>query len=253
MDLDLGGRRVLITGGSGDIGRGLSRGFAAEGAAVALTYATQRSVADEVAAEIRQPERPACALHLDLHDRATVREAVRKAAASLGGLDVVVSNAVAWETESKEHVEDWSDDEWPPFLRANIDGVVTLVKEAAPYLRTSGVGRIVFVSSSLTDRGMAGVWCYTTTKSAGHGLAKSMMWDLGRDGVLVNTVAPGIVLNEHGTHRNIPDDELVELGAKQPLGRLPTVDDVVRLVLFLSSPANRSINGEVVRITGGVA
>ncbi len=251
MDLGLAGRNVLITGGSGDLGSALARGFAAEGARIAITYASQQSVADSLCAELMSAGAVAAACPMDLTDLDSVRQAVACSVESLGGLDVVISNAVVWE-DWRSRIEEWGPCDWQRVLRANTEGVFTLIQEAAPHLRASDGGRVVFISSSLTARGMAGIWCYTTAKTAGHGLARSLAWDLGRDGVLVNTVAPGIVLRPDGHHRNIPDEEIDKLAQAQPLGRLPTVDDVVHAVLFLGSRANGIVNAEIVQATGGI-
>lgn len=252
MDLGLAGRKVLITGGSGDLGSALVRGFAAEGADVGFTYAVQQTAAEDLRDQLAEGGNHAVAHPMDLTDLESVRRAVSALAEALGGVDVLISNAVVWD-EWRASVEEWGPVDWQPILRANTEGVFTLVQEAASHLRASDAGRVVFVSSSLTDRGMHGVWLYTVAKTAGLGLARSLAWDLGRDRVLVNTVAPGVVLKADGHHRNIPDEELERLAAAQPVGRLPTMEDIVNFVLFLGSPANGAMNAEVIRITGGVS
>jgi NAD(P)-dependent dehydrogenase (short-subunit alcohol dehydrogenase family) len=251
MDLGLSGASVLVTGGSRGIGACIARAYAAEGANVAITYAVQRDAARRVVEQLRAVGVEAFATRLDLTDSGSVAAAVDAVLKRFGALDVLVTNAVRWE-EWRNRVEDWILEDWQPVLRANMEGVFVLAQRAAPALRRSGRGRLVFVSSSLAERGMVGTWSYATAKAGGHGLARSLAWDLGRDGVLVNTVMPGTVLVD-GHHRSVPDGELPALAAAQPIGRLPTGDDVARAVLFLGSSANGSISGEIVRVTGGVS
>jgi 3-oxoacyl-[acyl-carrier protein] reductase len=249
MDLGLRGSTVLVTGGTGGIGKCIARAFAAEGANLAITYSSQPDAAKLLVDELRSTGVDAICAHLDLTDPASVVGVVDSTTAHFGGLDVLVSNAVRWE-EWRDYIEDWVPEDWQPTLRANVEGVFQLAQRAAPSLRRSAAGRIVFISSSLTERGMVGCWSYAAAKAAGHGLARGLAWDLGRDGVLVNTVMPGMVLVD-GHHRSAPDDELAALAAKQPAGRLPTGEDVANAVLFLASTVNRSITGEVLPVTGG--
>lgn len=251
MDLGLNGRSVLVTGGSGGIGGCIARAYAQEGANVAVTYASNRKAAEALVDEMRDMGVDGFSVHLDLTDLDSVTSAVDAVLDRFGGLDVLVSNAVCWE-EWRDYVEQWVPNDWQPVLRANVEGVFTLAQRATPALRRSGVGRIVFISSSLTERGMIGCWSYATAKAAGHGLARSLAWDLGRDNVLVNTVMPGMVLVD-GHHRSVPDEDLPALVDKQPSRRLPTGEDVARAVLFLGSPSNLCITGEILHVTGGTS
>lgn len=249
MDMGLKGSAVLVTGGSGDIGRSIALAFAAEGANVAITYHQHQDAADAVVKEIQATGTRAIAVRLDLASLDRAAPAVDEVVAAFGRLDVLVHNAVFWE-QWRPSIEEWSREDWQPALRANTEGVFELTQRAAPALRRSPAGRIVFISSTLTERGMIGCWSYAAAKAAGHGLARGLAWDLGRDGVLVNTVSPGMVLID-GRHRTASAEELAELAKAQPAGRLPTSEDVANATVFLASRANRSITGEVLRVCGG--
>lgn len=249
MDMGLAGAAVLVTGGSGGIGRSIALAFAAEGANVAITYHQQRDAADAVVKQIKQDGTRAIAVRLDLASADSAAAVVDEVVQAFGGLDVLVNNAVFWE-EWRPSIEEWTPEDWQPALRANIEGVFVLTQRAAPALRRSQAGRIVFISSTLTERGMIGCWSYAAAKSAGHGLARGLAWDLGRDGVLVNTVSPGMVLVD-GRHRTASAEELAELAKAQPAGRLPASEDVASATVYLASRANRSITGEVLRVCGG--
>ncbi len=249
MDMGLKGSAVLVTGGSGGIGRSIALAFAAEGANVAVTYHRQPDAADAVVKEIEAAGTRAIAVRLDLASLDRAAAVVDEVVQAFGGLDVLVNNAVFWE-EWRPSIEEWTRQDWQPALRANIEGVFELTQRAVPALRRSPAGRIVFISSTLTERGMIGCWSYATAKAAGHGLARGLAWDLGRDGVLVNTVSPGMVLVD-GRHRTASEEELAELAKAQPAGRLPTSEDVANATVYLASRVNRSITGEVLRVCGG--
>lgn len=249
MDLHLAGRRILVTGATGGIGRTVALTLAAEGADLAL--ASRRAGPDllELAAELEGSGSLAVPIAMDLEDLHSVRSAVTQAATGLGALDGLVNCAVRW-GQWRDRIEEAPDPEWQPHLRANLEGVFVLVQAAAPHLRRSNAGRVVLVSSTLAEKGMIGSWVYATAKAGGHGLARGLAWDLGRDDVLVNTVMPGVVL-VNGEHRSIPGGELPRLAAQQPAGRLPADQDVADVIAYLVSPRNRVISGEIVPITGG--
>ena len=249
MDLSLRHRRILVTGATGGLGRAVAAALAAEGACLALASQTVDDRLLAVVDDVRQSGGQCDPVQLNLEDLAGVREGVASAAQILGGLDGLVNCAIRWGTR-RERIEEAPDGEWQPHLRANVEGVFVLVQSSAPHLRASGEGRVVLVSSTLAFKGMIGSWVYATAKAAGHGLARSLAWDLGRDNVLVNTVMPGVVLVD-GAHRSIPPSELDLLKGLQPARRLPEASDVADMIIYLVSPRNRAITGEIVEISGG--
>lgn len=249
MDLGLNGRRVLVTGASGGLGRAVARILVQEGASLAITARTVDADFGKLGRDIAGNGGVVHPIALNLESDQSVREAVEMAADSLGGIDGLVNCAVRW-GQWCDRIEDASEVEWKRHLRANTEGVFVLVQAAAPHLRQSRSGRVVLVSSTLATKGMVGSWVYATSKAAGHGLARSLAWDLGRDHVLINTVMPGTILVD-GRHRSIPDADLVALTELQPSGRLPDADDVADVIAYLVSPRNRVLTGEVVQVTGG--
>ena len=249
MDFCLDGKKVLVAGATGGLGRAVALGLAAEGAHLALTSRHLGPDLLTLAEKINLSGPQPVSVAMDLEDLTSVRAAVEQASNELGGLDGLVSCAVRW-GRWRDRIEEAPDMEWQPHLRANLEGVFTLVQAAAPHLRQSDAGRVVLVSSTLAGKGMVGSWVYATAKAGGHGLARGLAWDLGRDSVLVNTVMPGLILVE-GEHRSIPPDELPALATQQPAGRLPDADDVADVIVYLVSPRNRVITGEIVQVTGG--
>ncbi len=255
MDMGLHDARVLVTGGTGGIGRRTALAFAAEGARVAITYRSRENVAKAVADEITDAGGQAHVVPLDLNDPESVEAAVASTVQAWGGLDVLVANAVNWGVDDVDDFENRPDriedaDGWQRVIEGNLHGNVSLVRAAAPALRRSGTGRVVLLSSDIADRGLLGGWAYGAAKAGLHGLAVNLAPDLGRDGVLVNVVMPGITTND-GHHQVIPDAALPMIADRYPAKRLATVQDVAATITFLCSPRNGAITGEIVRVTAG--
>lgn len=235
MDSELARRAALVTGGSGDIGRAIVAALADGGSDVA---ATSRSGAVDGVDH---------AVALDLLDPRTIPAAVAAAIARLGGgLDTLVLNAVRWPEAVADRLEELDGDEWRSVLRANLEGNLAVLQAALPALRASDAGRIVMLSSGIAEEGHPPSHAYGAAKAALHGLCRTLAWDAGRDGVLVNVVAVGFTRTRGGLERFGP--EIYDrAGALTPQGRASAPEDVARLVAWLGSPHNTSVTGEVVR------
>jgi 3-oxoacyl-[acyl-carrier protein] reductase len=236
MSQTLSPRAVLVTGGTGGIGRQIARAFAEDGDRVAIT--SRNADVDR--------ERARLAVALDLEDPASAEAAVGAAIRELGGLDTLVVNAVRWPAQTSARFEDLPADEWRAVLRANIEGAFAVVQAALPALRASGRGRIVLVSSGAAEEGHPVSPHYVAAKAALHGLGRALAWDGGADGVLTNVVAVGFTRTERNQDR-FPDELFERAGALTPQRRVSTAEDVARVVLWLGSDANTSITGEVIR------
>jgi NAD(P)-dependent dehydrogenase (short-subunit alcohol dehydrogenase family) len=256
MDLQLQGIASFVTGGSAGIGRATALTLAAEGARVAISYHRNKDAAHEVAERITSSGGEAHVVRMELDDLDSVDEAVTAVVDRWEGLDVLVGNAVQWGSDVAnawtDRIEDASVESWQEILRANLEGNLRAVQVAAPALRRSGSGRVVLLSSDLAERGMPGSWHYSAAKAGLAGLVASLTPDLGRDGVLVNVVMPGITPRD-GHHQIVPDDELAELARTLPARRLATVEDVASAIAFLGSPRNAGTTGEIIRVNGGSA
>lgn len=227
-------RRVLVTGGSGGIGRAIAASFTASAATVAATSRSGRvpGVAYGLAMELEDPD--------------SITAAVAEAERLLGGLDTLVVNAVRWPTGFAERFEAVEPSEWRTVLRADIEGAFSVVQAALPALRASAAGRIVFMSSGAAEEGHPPAPHYVAAKAALHGLCRVLAWDAGRDGVLVNVIAAGFTRTATNSERFGP--EIFErAGALTPQRRVSTAEDLAALALWLGSPTNTSVTGEVIR------
>lgn len=249
MDTELKGRVALVTGASSGIGAATARAYGREGARVALTYRGSREKALQVASAIEAEGGEALAVPLDLEDLGTVEEAVTAVADHWGGIDILVANAVRWSSagppDPSVRFEDVPLDEWQTMINANLVGAAAQVRAVLPGMRARNWGRIVLISSGIAEEGLPGPGPYGTAKSGLHGLARSLAWEAGRDGILVNVVAPGFTLTD--SRPPVPRAVIDALASHTPTRRLSSADDVAGLVVFLGSGANGNLTGEVVR------
>jgi len=228
-------RNVLVTGGTGGIGRQIARAFASAGHRIAISSRN----------EVPAGEWPV-AVRLDLEDPPGAAAAVAQAADELGGLDTLVANAVRWPTQRSPRFEDLPAEEWRAVLRANVEGAFAVVQGALPALRASGRGRIVLISSGAAEEGHPPAPHYVAAKAALHGLSRALAWDGGADGILTNAVAVGFTRTERNRDR-FPEELFTRAGALTPQRAVSTAEDVAGVVLWLGSDANTSITGEVIR------
>ncbi|MEU8222091.1 SDR family oxidoreductase [Kribbella sp. NPDC048915] len=253
MDLGFKDLAVLVTGGSSGIGRATAIAYGREGARVAITYNSRKDAAEAVAEEIETAGGTAYLAQLNLSAPDTIATAVTSVVEHWGGLDAVVANAVDWGPIDGRtaRIEDADPAWWTSIVRANLEGNMYLAQHVAPALRRSAHGRLVLVSTDVAVRGIpGGAWAYGAAKAGLHGLAANLQHDLGADGVLVNVVVPGITL-EHGAHRIIPQDALAQITAGFTARHLPDVSELADAILYLTSPRTKSVQGELLHVTGG--
>lgn len=251
MDLGLAGKVALVTGGSGSVGSAVCRCLGSEGARVAIAYHSGRKEAEQLAAEVCEGPGQALLLHHDLEDPASIRAGVQSVTERWGGPEILV--ACAWVQPpwagGPGPVDPSPPQVWQQQLRVNLEGTSHCVQAALPAMRSRGWGRIVLISSGAAEDGSAGMEAYAGAKAALHGFARSLSQSLGAV-ILTNVVVPGFLMTERN-RLNVPAPVLDHWASLTPTGRLATAEEVARVAVFLASPANGSVNGAAVRITGG--
>jgi 3-oxoacyl-[acyl-carrier protein] reductase len=247
MDLGLSDRRVLVTGGSGKIGRAVAIAFGAEGARVALTYRDRADEARKTAQAVTEVGGSAIVASLDLSDPAGIGPVVDGIEHDLGGgIDVLVNNAVAWPERARgASFEAMPLEAIRASVEANLVGHYALSQAVVGSMRRRRWGRIVHLSTGLVDDGFPGSAPYTTPKAGLHGLARTMSRELAEVGIYTNVVMAGFV------PAPAMPAAILEQGRRSAAnGRLTEPEDVANVIVFLCSGANGNVTGETVRADG---
>jgi len=244
------GRVALITGGGGDIGSATALALAREGAMVVVTD-TRLESAQRTAASIVAAGGMSECLAMDVLDEIGVEATFDHVVERHGRVDILVN--LAGDSLIVRSV-DCPVDEFDRILRINVTGQFITARAAARRMLKRGEGgSIVTVSSIHGYGGIPRRAAYTSSRSAVINLTRTLAVEWALDGIRVNCVAPSWTMTRalrgdiaSGT---IDLDELVE---RTPMGRLPQVDDIADVVLFLASDASRMVTGITVPIDGGV-
>jgi 3-oxoacyl-[acyl-carrier protein] reductase len=252
--MDFRDRVVLVTGASRGIGAAIARGFAAEGAGVAVNYLSNAAAADEVVAACKAAGGDAMAAPADVTDAEAIRAMVDHVAAEFGRIDVLVNNAFrpyAFDPDARKLF--W-DTEWADY-ESQIDSALFsayhLCKAVLPAMKRRGGGSIINMASDLVARPIIPYHEYTTAKSALVGFTRNLAAELGPLGIRVNCVAPGLVYPTEAS-RGTKEEVKEMLTAQTPLRRIAAPDDIAGPVLFLASDWSRFMTGQTLYVDGGL-
>jgi len=246
--LSLDGRRVLVTGASGNIGSAIAARLAEAGAGIVAHYRRDEASATALARRIRAAGGEC---HVCRADLSVPGEAGRLLAdLDERGLpiDGLVNNAAQQPVRA---FDDIGDGEWSDMLVANLDAVFGLIREAARRMARSRGGAIVNIGSIEGRDPAPGHAHYAVSKAGLAMLTRAAALELGPAGVRVNCVSPGLIDRE-GLGADWPDG-VARWTARAPLGRLGHAADVADAVLFLLSPASRWISGADLLVDGGMS
>ncbi|CAM4412058.1 SDR family oxidoreductase [Paenibacillus typhae] len=257
MDLGLAGKSVFVAAASKGLGLATALEFAREGAKVTIASRSQLQL--EAAAQRIEAESGAevAVVEMDVTDPEAVREAIAAAAGWAGGIDVLVTNAGG---PPGGGFSDMAESDWAGGFELTLMSTVRLIREALPFLRAAGGGRIVTISSASIKQPIDGLILSNVFRAGVQALNKSLAAELAPDGILINTLAPG----------RISTDRLAQLDSKRaeaqgraleeiqqaslkniPLGRAGTPEEFGKAAVFLGSFANTYITGQALLIDGG--
>jgi 3-oxoacyl-[acyl-carrier protein] reductase len=268
MDLQLTGKRALVTGASSGIGRATALVLAAEGARVAVHGRNVERVADTVRA-IEAGGGTACAAVGDLTGDDGAAQVARAVQEGLGGLDILVNNIGGTESTGTGGLTDWfgvKPEYWAGAMQQNLVSAVRMIHAFVPAMRECGWGRVINVASGAAASPPASVPEYAAAKAGLANLSVGLSKELARSGVTVNTVSPGCTrtrmlertLTSMGDANGWPDDMDERERRFMDLGIFPCVssrygrpEEVGALIAFLASPLSGFVNGANYRIDGG--
>jgi 3-oxoacyl-[acyl-carrier protein] reductase len=249
MDLGLSGVNALVAASTRGLGYAIARGLAKEGARVAVSGRT-RSTVERAAETIGSETGSRCVgIECDLSRAGEAERLVETAAGSLGGLDVLVTNAGGPTPGSFAQIDDAL---WEQTVDLTLMSAVRLIRTALPYLRKSGRGRVVNVVSSSVKEPIDGLLLSNSIRLAVVGLARTLAREVARDGITVNNVAPGRIRTRRLLELYGGEEGLAKAAEAIPMGRLGEPDEFAAPVVFLASGSAAYITGQTLVVDGGL-
>ncbi len=248
MDLGLKGKKAIISGGSKGIGLAIANKLLDEGASVGF-FARDRAGVEAASKELSAKGKVTSDA-LDAGDFEAVKSWVARAAAELGGIDIVVNNA------SASAQMDWEKDSWQKSFDTDVLSAVAMVDAAKPYLKKSEAPAILQIATitAVEHHDMPISPSYGMVKAAVINFSAQLAQRLGAEGIRSNVVSPGPIYIEGGAWHGIKENafELYERDRLQhPMERLGSAEEVANVAVFLCSPAASWVNGANVVVDGG--
>jgi 3-oxoacyl-[acyl-carrier protein] reductase len=248
MEIDLHGKKAVVTGAGIGIGRAIALALAGGGAEVAITFWSHPEEANQTSQAIN---RAGPCLQLDATDSTQVNSVFsRISQAFRGNIDILVNNA--GHLVGRVPIADMTDEHWRQVIDVNLTSTFYCSRAVIPYMNR-GWGRIVNMSSLAGhDGGGAGAAAYAAAKAGIIAFTRGLAKELAPKGVTVNAVAPGLILGTplHGTFTK-PEAQQAAI-ARIPLSRAGSPDDVAGAVVYLASDLAAFVTGEIIEINGGV-
>ena len=239
-------RAAIVTGSSQGIGAAVAERLAADGLSVVINYSSKAEPAEALVKKIEAAGGRAIAVGGDVSKPADVAGLFSAAEAAFGGVDVLVNNAGIMKLAP---VAETSDEMFDQTIAINLKGVFNGLREAARSLREGG--RIVSFSSSVVGLYQPTYAAYAATKAGIEAMTHILSKELGKKQITVNVVAPGPVATKLFLDGK-SDDDIKPIVERTPLARLGEPDDIARAISFLVSPDGAWVNGQVLRVNGGI-
>jgi NAD(P)-dependent dehydrogenase (short-subunit alcohol dehydrogenase family) len=242
------GRKALITGGDSGMGRAAAIAYAREGADVAINYfPTEEADAKEVIDLIKAEGRKGVAIPGDLRDESFCKKLVEDAVRSLGGLDIVVSNAARQQT--KPSILDITTEDFDATMKTNIYAPFWIIKAALPHLKPGSA--IIGTTSEQAYDPSAELYDYAQTKAATTNFVKSLAKQLASKGIRVNGVAPGPIWTPLQVSGGATQEKLMHFGEQTPMGRPGQPVELASIYVQLAASDASYATGQVYGASGG--
>ena len=241
-------RAIVVTGGAGEIGRAYVRRLVQEGARVAvvdLDESAARAVAEQhgnadqtlgIAADVANPE--------------SVKQMVQHTLDAFGRIDVLVNNAAVFSQLVHKPIEEIPVEEWDLVMAVNVRGVFLCSQAVVPIMRQQGKGKIINIASGVLLSAPSKFTHYVASKGAVFAFTRALANEVGKYGITVNSLAPGLVATE-GVRRQTPAEMLAFQHRIRPLARDEQPEDLEGPLVFLASGDSDFMTGQMVLVNGG--
>ena len=255
----LEGKKAIVTGAAQGLGAAIFERLAQEGCDVAGWDINLEQVQATAAAVSERTGRRTAGLQADVTDAAAVRAAVEESTAFLGGLDIMVSNAgilIAGDSIEFDAAK------WRKVIDVNLTGYFLCAREAARAMRADGGGSIIQINSKSGKKGSFKNSAYAASKFGGIGVTQSLALEFAAQGVRVNSICPGNLLDsplwkdslfkQYAQNQGISEEDVRKKYVDQvPMKRPCTYGDVTNVVVFLASDDSSYMTGQAINVTGG--
>ncbi|MFE3140629.1 SDR family NAD(P)-dependent oxidoreductase [Streptomyces scopuliridis] len=249
MDLELKGKKALVTGGTRGVGRGVVLALARAGVDVVTCYRTESEQVASLEQALKETGGDHHVVRADVADPGQIPGLLRTAGERYGHLDIVVNNAGAI-----SHIPygELPLEEWQRILATNVTGAHLVVQHALPLLRAGS--SVISIGSKAVEAGIPLRAHYTASKAAIAGLSRSLAREFGGRGIRFNVLALGVIETEnfHALPEAQRDLMTERYSAKTALGRLGLPEEVAGAVLWLASDLSRYVTGSTVSVDGGI-
>lgn len=238
---------VLITGGSGGIGKAVAELFFSEGARVAITARNKKKLSKT------SNEIGAFAVSGDIRKYDQVREVVEKTVKKFGQIDILVNNAGIYPNPTPLYKVEEQD--WNKVIDVNLTGTFRYTKAVLPHMISNNFGCIINVSSNagLRPSEDIGADSYAASKAAIVFLTKMWAIEFAKNNIRVNCVCPGVVDTEMSHSFMVSKEERRKISKEHPLGRIGTPEEIAKAILYLASEDSSWVTGSILAIDGGVS
>lgn len=243
----LDGRVVLVTGGSRGLGRAMVSAFAREGARVAFNYSSREADAETTLAAAKAAGGFARAYRCSVTDRSGLRAMVRQIEDEVGPIDTLVNNAGVGQVLPLALMEE---EDWDRMMDIHVKGAFLTTQAVLRGMVKRKRGTILNVSSLAGVRMVKAPVHYCTAKAALRGFTESLAKEIGKYGIVVNAMAPGLL--DEGVADNIPPENKADYIANCAMGRTGTCAEVAELAAMLIASRNSYMSGATILVDGGI-
>lgn len=237
---------AVVTGGTRGIGLEIVHKYLEQGAKVIL-FGSRQETADKAVAELLQenPDYQVTGMAPKITDCAAADAAMKSIINQFGRIDILVNNAGI---SARESLYDYKEEDFDKIMDLNVKALFACSRAVAPYMKAQGSGVILNTSSMVSIYGQPSGCGYPASKFAVNGLTKSLARELGKDGIRVNAVAPGVTRTD--MLAALPEDMVARVSAGIPLGRPGEPAEVANVFLFLASELASYVTGAIVSVDG---